>query len=512
MPDSNASLTVAAGPQQGGAIVSVRTRAEARDGAATTAAPSLSALPAKVRLLIEYVSIESLQAYKNNPRTHSERQIEQLAASVAAFGFCQPILIDKDSEIIGGHGLLAAARSLGYREVPIVRLSHLSEPDKRALRLGLNRLAELAGWSEELLALEFKVLLEYDLTLDLSFDLAVTGFEHPVIDQTVERSREQAEAALDDALPEIDEAEPPVSRLNDVFELSSHRIICGDARDAAVHAKLLGGQRAAMGIHDSPYNVAVNGHVSKSGRHSEFVMASGEMSEPEFVRFLTSFLVQAKASSAPGAVQFAFMDWRHNGEMLAAGKAAGLTLKNLCIWNKGVGGLGGLYRSAHEEVFVFADPNGPVKNNVQLGKFGRNRTNVWDFPGVVSMRKELKSHPTPKSVSMIAEAIRDCSDRNEIVLDCFSGSGTSIIAAAKTGRLARVIDLDPHYVDVAVKRWEAWSGEQARHAATGLTFAELAAHRAAEREFPPSPDTALAAPSDVSSAPVARVRRRPNVA
>ena len=194
-------------------------------------------------------------------------------------------------------------------------------------------------------------------------------------------------------------------------------------------------------------------------------------------------------------------------EMVTAGRSAELVLINLCVWDKGSGAMGSLYRSQHEMVFVFADPNGPLLNNVQLGRFGRNRTNVWSWPGASSLRKELKLHPTPKPVGLLAEAIRDVSNRGDIVLDCFTGSGSSIIAAAKTGRRGRAIELDPLYVDVAVRRWQTWSGEKARHGETGLSFDELAEVRRATPAK--AADTENRAPSPVSTM---RIRRRPHAA
>lgn len=375
-------------------------------------------------------------------RAHPKQQIAQIAASFQAFGVVSPLVVDAQGQLIAGHGRLAAARLLKHASVPVVRLDHLDEAQKRALRIADNQLAALAGWDQRLLALEFKDLLALDLTLDLSFDLAITGFTAAEIDKLVD------------------------------------------------------------------------GTVSKSGKHAEFCMGVGELSEGEFTAFLTRFLTHSRAFSRKGAIHFAFMDWRHMGEMLAAGQGAGLELKNLCVWNKRSAGMGGGgYRSRHELAFMWKDPGAPHINNVALGKFGRNRTNVWDFPGAAGLRKELELHPTPKPVALVAEAIRDVSDRNNIVLDCFSGSGTTVIAAAKTGRRARVIELDPHYVDVAVRRWQDWSGETATHAAGGLSFAQLAEQRAA----PPDPtdvapcpavlrrscaEPALPAPSPV------RVRRR----
>ena len=458
-------------------------------------------------LAIEYVPVDTLSGYRQNARSHSKRQIEQIAESIKAFGFVSPLLIDATGELIAGHGRLAAAKRLGHAQIPVVRLQHLDEPQRRALRLADNKLAELAGWDEKLLAMEFSGLLEIDLTTDLSFDLGVTGFAPAEIDRLVDRSSSSASSTRDDEVPDAGPDQPLVSRLGDVWVLGDHRMICGDARETATYVALLGHERATMGIHDAPFDVPISGHVARRGRHREFVVGSGELG-PAFVPFLSAFLAQAAAFSHPGGYQFAFMDWRHMGEMLAAGREVDLELKNLCIWNKGYGAMGSLYRSQHELVFVFKDRSASGINNVQLGKFGRNRTNVWDYPGAASLRKELELHPTPKSVAMISDAVRDCSKRGDIVLDAFSGSGTTIIAAGKTGRRARVIELDPVYVDVAVRRWEAWSGEVARHGETGLTFAEMRMIRSKQEM---GVDRSIEAPSPAphpdAASPV-RVRQR----
>lgn len=365
---------------------------------------------------------------------------------------------------------------------------------KRALRLADNKIAEQAGWDSTLLAMEFNDLLQFELSGYLSFDMTITGFASAEIDCLIDKAHASAgeEEAKDEKIPEL--RADPVSRIGDIFNLGDHRIICGDARDPAVYEALLGNERAAMSANASPYNVSITNHVG-SQRHGEFVMGVGEMDTLAFTSFLTDFLSLCKLYSNPGATHYAFMDWRHMAEMLAAGTQSGLELKNLCAWTKSAAAMGSFYRSQHELVYVFKDPGAPHINNVQLGKFGRNRSNVWTYPGAASLRKELKLHPTPKSVSMIADAIRDASNRNDLVLDAFSGSGTTIIAAAKTGRRARVIELDPQYVDVAIRRWEAWSGGTARHIATGMSLAELGTARGLEANA-------------TKPRPVARVRRR----
>ena len=446
----------------------------------STASEPSSTLPARscvghdLKLSIAYCAIGSLRSYARNARTHSKRQIEQIAESIRAFGFISPIVADAAGEIIAGHGRLAAAQLLGHTEVPVVRIEHLDDAQKRALRLADNRLAELAGWDETLLALEFKDLLEVELTLDLDFDLAVTGFTAPEVDRLVEADR--AATDHDDVLPEEVLTLPPVSQLGDLWALGDHRILCADAQVLDSYRTLLGDERPSMAIHDFPYDVRINANVAKRGRHREFVMGSGELGE-RFLPFLATCLKHSAAVLRPGAIVFAFMDWRHIAELTAAGREAGLELKNLCVWDKGAGAMGAFYRSQHELVCVFKEPTAAHTNNVQLGKFGRNRTNLWAFPGAPSLRRELELHPTPKPVALVAEAIRDVSDRNDLVLDAFSGSGTTIIAAAKTGRRARVLELDPSYVDVAIRRWQTWSGETAVHIGSGSSFDELAAVR-----------------------------------
>ncbi|ESR23775.1 site-specific DNA-methyltransferase [Lutibaculum baratangense] len=478
-----------------------------RDTSLSPSTEAAFALYRDLQIVIEYVPIGELKAYERNPRSHSKRQIQQIAESIRAFGMVSPLVVDEQGELIAGHGRLAAARLLEMPTVPVVQIEHLDDAQKRALRIADNRLAELAGWDREMLALEFRDLLELDLKLDLSFDLTITGFESPEIDQLSDGGAAALAVGDGDAdhdAPVADEASPTVSRIGDVWVLGAHRIVCGDARSRSVHAALLGDERAAMGIHDAPYNVSVTKHVSKSGWHGEFVMGVGEWSEEEFTAFNTDWMKQAAVSSLPGAIQFAFMDWRHMNEMLAAGRTTALELKNLVVWDKGAGAMGSLLRSQHELGFVFKVPGAPHINNVQLGKFGRNRTNVWKYPGARSLRKELKLHPTPKPVALVADAIRDVSNRNDIVLDCFSGSGTTIIACAKTGRRARVIELDPHYVDVPIRRWESWSGETARHEATEQSFAEVAAQRQGEE---PKPSSDASPPVD-ATAPRIRMRQR----
>jgi DNA modification methylase len=424
-------------------------------------------------LKIEYRALARLHPHDRNPRTHSRKQIRQIARSIERFGFTNPVLIDDAGRIIAGHGRVEAAKHLGMTEVPTVRLAAMSEAQKRAYIIADNKLAENAGWDRELLALE----LEYIAELDAELDLTLTGFEMAEIDLVLEGD---GSGAVSDALPEIDPSAPVVSRPGDLWQLGPHRLLCGDARSSASYTALLGGERARMIFTDPPFNVPIGGHVSGLGKikHDEFVMASGEMSASEFVAFLGTVLGQLATHSTDGSLHFVCMDWRHAFELLSAARPVYAEFKNLCIWNKDNGGMGSLYRSKHELVFLFKNGTAPHINNVALGRHGRYRTNVWDYAGVNTLKRgrqaELTMHPTVKPVALVADAIKDCSNRGDIILDAFAGSGTTIIAAEETGRRGYALELDPRYVDVAVRRWQAHTGDEASETTTGFSFAEAA--------------------------------------
>ena len=347
----------------------------------------------------------------------------------------------------------------------------MTEAERRAYVVADNRLAELAGWDNELLALELGAMLE----LDPELDLALTGFDTAEIEALLNSLDEEATG---EAPVEIDEKATLVSEVGSLWQLGDHRLICGDATDPEVYRRLLDGEKAQMVFTDPPYNVPVNGHICGLGKvkHDEFVMASGEMSEAEFTAFLTTVSRNLASFSDDGSIHFVCMDWRHLGELLAAGHAAYSELKNLIVWNKDNGGMGAFYRSKHELIFAFKNGSAAHINNFGLGQHGRYRTNVWDYAGINSMRagrdEELAMHPTVKPVAMVADAIKDCSRRGGIVLDAFSGSGTTIMAAEQTSRRGRAIELDPRYVDVAVRRWQKQTGQKALGLRSGFTFDE----------------------------------------
>jgi DNA modification methylase len=427
--------------------------------------------------------VASLRAYDRNARVHSKKQIKQIAASIERFGFVNPVLASDDGEIVAGHGRVEAAKLLGRKMVPTLALSHLSTAERRAYVLADNKLALNAGWDPEILALELQGLI------DLEFDVELTGFSLAEIDLTLDQAAEadpKGADASEDVVPRT--VGPALTRPGDVWQLGRHRLLCGDARDRGSFDVLMGGERADIVFTDPPYNVKISGNVTGLGkhRHREFAFASGEMSESEFTAFLATTLGNVAAHMRDGAMAYVCQDWRHIGELLAAGRMAFTELKNLIVWNKTNGGMG-LYRSKHELIFLFKHGTAPHTNSFGLGETGRYRTNVWDYAGISSFgagRDEaLAMHPTVKPVALVADALRDCSRRGEIVLDCFGGSGSTLIAAEKTGRTARLIELDQTYCDTIVRRWQAYTGKHAL-TALGERFEQVADKVISARNLP----------------------------
>jgi len=423
------------------------------------------------RIEVVYRPIDQLRPDPKNARRHSRKQIRQVADSIQAFGFNVPILIDAELKVIAGHGRRLACQLLGHKEVPTISLEHLSEAQARAFMIADNRLTEIASWDDRLLGEQLRELSE----LHLEFSLEITGFDMGEIDLLIEGASGILEPDPDDEpLP----VGPAVTRPGDTWLLGPHRIHCGSALDEAAYRALMQHDRAAMVFTDPPYNVPIDGNVSGLGaiRHREFAMAVGEMDEAEFTAFLSRALGLLASYSLDGALHFICMDWRHIGELLAAGKSAYTELKNLCVWTKDNAGMGSLYRSQHELVLVFKHGRKAHQNHVQLGLYGRNRSNVWSYPGANSFSRSgsegnlLALHPTVKPVALVADALRDCSCRGEIVLDAFLGSGTTLIAAERTGRVCHGLELDPLYVDTAVRRWQIATNGKARHATSGRLF------------------------------------------
>ncbi|MEO0870603.1 MAG: DNA methyltransferase [Pseudomonadota bacterium] len=407
------------------------------------------------RLEVVYKPPLELTPDPRNARTHSKKQIAQIIASIRAFGFTNPILADPQGNLIAGHGRLRAAREMNLATVPVITLEGLTEPQKKALRLADNKIALNAGWDTEILKLELQ-----DLSMpEIDIDLSLAGFSVGEID-----------VILDDSVDPDDEAIPavpiePKVQAGDIWQLGEHRIGCGDGRDVAFLREVVGeGAAIDAAFLDPPYNVKINGHANAKGRHREFAMASGEMKTSEFQQFLADTLGACAKVSRDGAVHFVCMDWRHMDDVTASTADIYNELLNICVWNKSNAGMGSLYRSKHEMIFVYRVGDTPHTNNVELGKHGRNRTNVWDYASVNSMkgsrREDLALHPTVKPVAMVADAICDVTARGDLVLDIFLGSGTSLIAAERVGRAFRGVDIDPAYVDVAIQRWVDLTGKE----------------------------------------------------
>ncbi len=412
--------------------------------------------------------IHSLRPFKHNSRRHNDKQISKIADSIHRFGFNNPILIDKNNTIIAGHGRWNAAKKLKQDKVPTLCLDHLSEDEVRAYILADNKLAELSDWDPEILAIE----LQHLSSLDLDFDIEITGFEMGEIDfligGPVSTKLDPADEIIE---PQTDR--PALTKPGDLWLLGRHKLYCGSSLEEGSYALLMGQERAQMVFTDPPYNVPIDGHVCGKGaiKHREFEMGVGEMTVHEFTAFLATCMGLFQAYSSPGAMAFCCMDWRHITEVLEAARQTDYKLKNLCVWVKDNGGMGSLYRSRHELVFVLKNGKTAHINNIELGKHGRYRTNVWEYAGVNSLRKDrmkdLAMHPTVKPINLVADAIKDCSKRQGVILDPFGGSGTTLIAAEKTGRQARLIELDPHYCDVIIQRWEKLTGEKAAREAAG---------------------------------------------
>jgi DNA modification methylase len=434
----------------------------------------------KLKLEIEYCDPAVLLASQRNSRTHPKTQIRQIAESMKRFGMVTPVGVSDDNEIIYGHARVEAAKLAGLEQVPVVRLSHLTPDERRAYLIADNQIALNAGWNRELLAAELKDLEALD------FELPALGFSLAEIDTLFEdahEARTDVEEEPEDDIPVL--PEQAVTKPGDIWLLGNHRLICGDSRDPAIYAALLGDERVDLIFTDPPYNVEIDGNVCGSGsiHHREFAMAAGEMSEEQFTQFLVEGLSPAAAACRDGAIAFVCMDWRHIGELTAAGKRVFTELKNVCVWNKKNAGMRTFYRSKHEMVFVFKVGTAPHVNTFGLGDNGRYRTNVWDYAGISSggaaRLADLAMHPTVKPVALIADALKDCSKRGDIVLDNFAGSGSTLIAAQKTGRRARLIEYDPLYCDVIVQRYERFTGKHGTLAAGG-TFEEMRSYRMAQ--------------------------------
>lgn len=430
-------------------------------------------------LSIESISISSLIAHQQNARKHSKKQIRQIADSIQTFGFKVPVLIDANNRLICGHGRVAACKLLGIEHVPTIRAADLDDAKIRAYMIADNRLTENAEWDNLLLAENFKILSE----LNLDFDLEVTGFDYGEIENLLSL---EDDASSDEAPVPAADSLPTIVRSGDLWQLAEHRILCGDSLEHDCYKTLFPSKsKASIIFTDPPYNLPAR-DIGKTceAAHGDFAMGSGEMTPAQFQEFLETIFGHLAKFSKSGSIHYICMDWRHAAELIGAGKNIYSEWKNLCVWNKNAGGMGTFYRSQHELIFVFKSGKGKHQNHFELGQHGCHRTNVWNYPSVMHLKEEdgdkggkeaLNLHPTIKPVCMIEDALKDCSKRGEIVLDPFLGSGSTLIAAEKTGRVCHGIEVSPRYMDVAITRWQQWTGKAAVHAETGMSYKEKAA-------------------------------------
>jgi DNA modification methylase len=432
------------------------------------------ALPSN-SLSIELLEIASLRSALKNVRRHSRKQVPKLQKSLNHFGQPRPILVTPDHEIIDGHLVCEALKANGATTVRAIVVRGLSPIEIRALRLMLHRSAEDAVWDLDAVRIELQAILDAGLDLDL------TGFETPELDQILQADIPRANVGEDGGdIPRAGAS--AISRPGDIWQCGRHRIGCGNARDQRFVARVREGRLVNVSFIDPPYNLPIAGFVSGKGRHQhrEFLQGSGEMSSDDFFALLRDSLEVLRTASTADAVVFGCIDWRHVVELVVAGRVCGMALYNLCVWVKNNPGMGGIYRNQHELVAVFRAGTGQPVNNVELGKYGRNRSNVWSYPGMASFgagRDELlASHPTVKPIALISDVLRDVTKRGDVVLDTFLGSGSTLMAAQETGRICFGVELDPLYVDAAIRRWQRATGLDAVHAESGQTFEQSASH------------------------------------
>ena len=420
-------------------------------------------------LAILYKNPMELKINPKNSRTHNKKQLHKIAQSIEKLGFNNPVLIDAENIIIAGHGRVLAARDLGLSEIPTICLSHMTQEQIRAYIIADNKLAEEAGWDNEILKIELDFLM--NLEPEIGFDATITGFDIPQLDlilnpETLDSVKEASKADSDtEFLANVIDIPKRVNK-GDLWKFGEHLLYCGNALEEISYKKLLKNKQAQVIFTDPPYNVKIKGNVSKQKQHEEFEFASGEMEKEEFTEFLKTAMCLQTKFSVDGSIHYQCMDWRHVSEMLDAGNDIYSSLKNICVWDKSTGGMGSLYRSQHEFIFVFKNGTKPHINNVELGVHGRYRTNVWKYKGMHASNPQAKTlvklHPTVKPVPMIMDALLDCSSPNGIVLDSFGGSGSTLIAAERTKRKARIIELEPKYCDVILYRWEHLTGKMAK--------------------------------------------------
>ncbi|WP_374612016.1 DNA modification methylase [Sphingorhabdus sp.] len=423
-------------------------------------------------LKIEYLSPGEIKPRHRGWRTHKPELHRTLEHSIRTNGVVEPVLIDSESRVVCGSAVVEAATRLGLNRIPVLRVEHLSDAQLRAYALSSAKMAEMSGFDEDILALELqdlKALLE-------GLDFTNLGFATGELDRILGLTDMELDARIDD----VPAARPDymVSKVSDLWLIGEHRLFNGDALETSSYAKLMDGELAELILSDLPYNLRAD-TISGNGKfkHGDFVQAAGELSRAEFTRFLTRAMRHMRANSEPGSIHMLFMGWQYLLELLRAGSIVYDELKAIVTWVKKQGGQGAFYRSQTEFVGVFKHGTERHRNNIMMGKYGRNRTTAWFYDGMNTPSAErdelLALHPTVKPVELLADAILDCSTKGSIVLDPFAGSGSIIIAAEKVKRRAFAMELDPIYVDVSLRRIANTLGIDAIRASDGAKFSEL---------------------------------------
>lgn len=434
------------------------------------------------KLVVEYLSVRNIYFYEKNTKVHDEKQIIQIADSIECFGFNNPVIVDENGVLLAGHGRLCAARMLDMDKIPVVRLTHLNEFEKKAYRIADNKLSELGKFDTDMLKLEFSDIEALAIELGEELSLDVTGFDLKDIDVIMneDKSEEAKSNEKLENIPYISEDEI-ITQPGDIWYIGRHCIICGDALQKDTYKKLLDDEKAQIVFTDSPYNISVSKIGGKGKvKHSEFKMGVGELSSEQFTDFLKKIMENLCEYSEENSVHYLCMDWRNVFEMMSASKDVYSKMLNLLVWAKTNGGQGSFYRSKHELIFVFQNGTGSHINNIDLGKHGRYRCNVIECAGINSFGKEqnnLKMHPTVKPHILIADILLDASKRGGIVLDTFLGSESTLIAAEKTGRVCRGIEIEPKYVDTCIRRYRECFGLDAYRASDDRPYLQLLAER-----------------------------------
>ena len=408
----------------------------------------------------------NLRLKEDDIRKFSKQEISITTKVVDRFGIPSPIIVDNKNEIVLGANLYLAAKNLNAKTVPTVQLKDLSEKEIKMYSVAMNKILTMGEIDLESIKIDIK-----DWIFDENFTITpeelglgtieVDSILFELSGFSASDAEEQNETKAEEAvLRNITKIVKP----GDLIQLGQHRLFCGDSMKAESYTKLLGEEKADIIITDPPYNVKIQGHVTKKKNHPEFAQASGEMKPEDFINFLNTVTKNLKNFSKSGSIHYLFMDWKHLFELQIATKDVYEKLLNICVWDKGKGGMGSFYRSQHEFCLVYQNGTGSHKNNIQLGKNGRNRSNIWQYPGMNSGTSQAKTlsnlHPTVKPVSMLVDILLDASDFGDIVLDTFGGSGSTLIAAQECGRKARLIEISPDYCDVIIHRWEKMTGKK----------------------------------------------------